>query len=324
MPYNNSLNRDIAKQLREINERFINHTPNSYDVAESKVGTANKRLVDETNIGQEEGHLKTLEGGAYSARGGFAKGTFRDTGFGSVLGAGKYMNNEVVYENNENNVHGGNFLSDFVSGVKKGFKSVVGPASAILGMVPLPQAQIASKALGIAGDLAGKGARKQRKPRAKKEKANKNKKVADKVKKEEVLLLKRSMDVGSPNKKHIGIMSKLENVILDSKPVKKRGRPNKMKGGAESLAKPYNMVNANGITGSGKKRIIGGVKKVKRNVNESIKDGHKLTPVAQMQSSGMSGQGKTEKRSDVVKRIMKERGVNMIKASQIVKAEKLY
>ena len=91
--------------------------------------------------------------------------------------------------------------------------------------------------------------------------------------------------------------------------VKKRGRPNKMKGGTD-LAEPHNMVNKEGITGYGKiDRQIGG---------------KKLVPVDQMQGSSMSGFGKGKTRTEIVKAVMKDRGVNMIKASEIVKKENLY
>lgn len=290
MPYDNPLNRKIADELRKINQAYINHTLNSYDVAESTVGNADKKLVDSTNIFQKQNELENkehLEGSGYGARGGFATGTFRDTGFGSVEGAGKYMNNEVEYENNENNMSGGNFFSDFGKGFKKGFTSVLKPASAILGMLPIPQAQIASKALGVASDLAGGKRRKSG------------------VKKEKEMLLTRVMEGGQPSKMHIGELKK------------GRGRPKKMKGGGgEGLVQAYNMVRGDGTTGNGKpkSRIVGG---------------HKLTPVANMHSSSMAGQGKKTgcgriSRAEIVKKIMKDRGVSMIEASSIVKKEGLY
>lgn len=122
------------------------------------------------------------------------------------------------------------------------------------------------------------------------------------LKEEKVLLLKRQLEGGN-----IGVLVK-ETVKIAKK---KAGRPNMMKGGAESLAEPYNMVKKDGTTGNGKpSRQIGG---------------QKLVPVANMHSSSMAGLGKgDEKRTDVVKRIMKERGVNMIMASSIVKSEGLW
>jgi len=237
MPYDNPLNRQIASNVHKILQNQINHTPMSYDIADGMVGYANKKLLDDTNIKQEEVRLEELEeglpesneieGGSLGAIGGFARGTWRDTGEGRTKGAGKKIK----------------IIDD-------------------------------------------------KKP---------NKEVKE-------LLLKRVMEGGKkvhkvPKCADVGILNK---EVGEGK--KKRGRPLKMCGGS-GLAEPHNMVRANGTTGDGKpKRIVGG---------------KKLTPVAQMQSSGMSGQGK-QKRSDIVKRIMKERGVSMIKASSIVKNENLY
>lgn len=224
MPYDNQLNRKIASEMRNILEMHIKNTANSYDIADSNVGYANKQIINDNNKEQISSKLQyeenNLVGGALGSIGGFARGTFRDTGEGRTLGAGK-------------------------------------------------KEQIITK--------------------------------------EKELLLKRQLEGGN-----IGVFKKnSKKLSKDSKKSKKRGRPNKMKGGAESLAEPYNMIKKDGTTGNGKpSRQIGG---------------QKLVPVANMQSSSMAGLGKgNEKRSDIVKRIMKERGVNMIKASSIVKCEGLY
>lgn len=405
MPYNNALNRSIAEQLRKNDEAYIKHTANSYDVAESQVGYAHTRNVDESNIHQIENDLQYkenhLEGGAYGARGGFATGTFRDTGYGSVEGGSKYMNNEVQYENNENNQFGGGFFSDFGKGFKKGFSAVLKPASAILGLIPSPQAQIASGVLGMASDAVGGGQNINNiKPSVKKEKElllvrrleggepskknigeiekvvkkrgrkpktvggadvfgiaaktigqNTNKKLADVIKSTGNTLGTAAKTIGeNTNKKLVDVLKSTGNTlgtaakttgqstfkkvadVVKSGNGKKRGRPNKMKGsGGDGLARPFNMVKEDGTTGNGKpKRIIGG---------------YKLTPVANMHSSSMAGQGKRgrkkkevkeveevkevnenkgKKRSDIVKEVMKKRGVNMITASSIVKNEGLY
>jgi hypothetical protein len=236
MPYDNPLNRQIASSVNKILQNQINHTPMSYDLAEGNVGYANKKLLDDTNIKQEEVKLEELEeelpapneelaGGALGSIGGFARGTVRDTGEGRTKGAGKKKEVKEL------------LLKRVAEGGKKVSKCSV------------------------------QGGKK----------------------------VPKCSDVGTLNKE-----------VGEGK--KKRGRPLKMIGGTD-LGEPHNMVKPDGTTGDGKpKRTIGG---------------RKLTPVAQMQSSGMSGQGK-EKRSDIVKRIMKERGVNMIKASSIVKSENLY
>jgi len=233
MPYDNQLNREIADQMRDILEMYIKNTANSYDIADSNIGYANKQIINDDNKEQVSSKLQfeenNLIGGALGSIGGFARGTFRDTGEGRTLGAGK-------------------------------------------------KEQIITK--------------------------------------EKELLLKRQLEGGNIGVFKIGVFKKNSKKLSkdskkDSKKSKKRGRPNKMKGGAESLAEPYNMIKKDGTTGNGKpSRQIGG---------------QKLVPVSNMQSSSMAGLGKgNEKRSDIVKRIMKERGINMIKASSIVKSEGLY
>lgn len=270
MPYDNELNRKIAKQIKNLYLNQIESNKYSYDIAESDVGYANKSLLNDENVYKVKNKLMDMEqnlpennelsGGALGSRGAFARGTFRDTGFERVEGAG------------------------FFDSVLSGIKSVVKPASQILSLIPHPYAQTASTGLNVASNLLG-NAKKQRKPRTKK------------VSQE--LLLKRQLEGGKPNINDIGVLSKTK---------KTRGRPNKMKGGAD-LGEPHNMIKPDGTTGNGKlKRKIGG---------------QKIVPVAQMQSSGMSGQGK-QSRSELVKKIMKERNVNMIQASSIIKKEGLY
>lgn len=213
MPYDNSLNRKISDEMDKIYYKYINHTPMSYDYAQSSIGTSNKKVIDDSNIERETAELKDkeLSGGALGAVGGFAKGTIRDTGEGSTLGAGK-------------------------------------------------------------------------------------------LKEEKSLLLKRELEGGN-----IGLLNKVQEKITEV--AKKRGRPNMMKGGTD-LAEPHNMVNKAGITGYGKlDRQIGG---------------QKLVPVAQMKGSNLSGFGKNKSRTEIVKSIMKDRGVNMIEASKICKKENLY
>jgi len=102
---------------------------------------------------------------------------------------------------------------------------------------------------------------------------------------------------------------KLKRMVVGGK--KPRGRPSKMKGGAD-LAKPYNMVNEKGLTGNGKNKL-------------DRKIGGNLKVVSQLQGSTLSGMGKKKKaRSDIVKDVMKKRGCSMIEASKIVKNEGLY
>ena len=237
MPYDNKLNREIASEMRDILEMYIKNTANSYDIADSNIGYANKQIINDDNKEQVSSKLQyeenNLVGGALGSIGGFARGTFRDTGEGRTLGAGK--KEQIITKEKE----------------------------------LLLKRQLEGGNIGVFKKNSKKNSKKDSKKNSKK------------------------------------------NSKKDSKKSKKRGRPNKMKGGAESLAEPYNMIKKDGTTGNGKpSRQIGG---------------QKLIPVSNMHSSSMAGLGKgNEKRSDIVKRIMKERGINMIKASSIVKTEGLY
>jgi len=98
---------------------------------------------------------------------------------------------------------------------------------------------------------------------------------------------------------------------------KPRGRPRKIIGGSSNLGEPYNMVNAEGLTGNGS-------------------SGGALVPVANMQS-GVGGVKKRAtkakvapdaapkgRRQDIVKQIMLSKGLKMIEASKYVKANNLY
>ncbi len=124
------------------------------------------------------------------------------------------------------------------------------------------------------------------------------------IKEEKGLLLKRQLEGGN-----IGLLNMVKEKIEDkAKEIKKRGRPNKMKGGTD-LAEPHNMVRKDGTTGYGKlNRVVGG------------KD---LKVASQNKGSSLSGFGK-KNRAEIVKEVMEKRGVSLPDASSIVKKEKLY
>jgi hypothetical protein len=68
-----------------------------------------------------------------------------------------------------------------------------------------------------------------------------------------------------------------------------------------------------------------GAGKKKTGRPSKMKGGRQLVPVANMKSSSMAGQGKPKnKRAEIVKKIMKEKGLSMIEASKYVKENKLY
>jgi len=298
MPYNNPLNRKISSEVRNILQKYIDHTPMSYDVAEGMVGYANKKLLDDTNLKQEEVKLdqmdeklpedNELQGGAYGAVGGFARGTVRDTGEGRTLGAGYKVNKKKLNKEKElllkRELEGGKPIKPFVKALKRRSKianplDVIGVVANIASKVPIP-------VIAEVGDFIKKG--------------------TDGL----------NIVMGREDQAE-GVNKTIDNVASSIGLGRRKGRPSKMKGGAEDLAEPHNMVRANGTTGDGKpKRQIGG---------------RKLVPVANMQSSSMAGQGKKKKgndgkkkRADIVKDVMKKRGCSMIEASKIVKAENLY
>ena len=104
MPYNNQMNRDIANHLNTINERFA--TLYAYSPVDGRGGyeggaagvlfqTASASKRDgEDNMYNNQMHLPNVYHYGNDSEGmaggnAFAEGTFRDTGFGESLGAGK-------------------------------------------------------------------------------------------------------------------------------------------------------------------------------------------------------------------------------------------
>lgn len=104
MPYNNAYNRDIANHLNTINERFA--TLYAYSPVDGRGGysggaagvlfqTASASKRDgEDNMYNNQMHLPNVYSYGNDSEGmaggnAFAEGTFRDTGFGESLGAGK-------------------------------------------------------------------------------------------------------------------------------------------------------------------------------------------------------------------------------------------
>lgn len=74
---------------------------------------------------------------------------------------------KVIVDYRGMGMNGEGFFGDFWSGLKKGFNAVVKPASAILGMLPIPQAQAASRILNVASGLTGNGRPRRRRLRRK-------------------------------------------------------------------------------------------------------------------------------------------------------------
>ena len=97
-----------------------------------------------------------------------------------------------------------------------------------------------------------------------------------------------------------------------------RGRPKKVLEGGTLLGLPTKV-----IKGRGRPRKVGGMGIDDNN----IVGGHRLVPVANMKASYMAGFGKpkrTNKRAEIVKKIMAEKKMNMIDASSYIKKHNLY
>ena len=126
----------------------------------------------------------------------------------------------------------------------------------------------------------------------------------------------------------------------DSNRVAGRGRPKKMKGGAilgtngDLLAMP-SVALPNGVPAQEQLRgsYGGGAKpsaveaKVMKAVAKKLKGGKNLSGMtdkrAEMEAPKVGGDGR-KKRAEIVKKIMKEKGLKMIEASKYVKEHKLY
>jgi len=118
--------------------------------------------------------------------------------------------------------------------------------------------------------------------------------------------------------------------------VEQMGKDNKLEGGFLQFLLPalapvagqlLGKVLGNGKSGGRKKKMVGGTT---INTVETLKSTPKMqqthpVPKAQMPSSTMSGgKGGKSKRAEIVKKIMKEKGLKLIEASRFVKEHNLY
>lgn len=360
MPYNNNYNQDIAKKYINLNKRYIdNERKNNqlfhHNLEYTQFGNANKNLEggavptdlnddvkygvnqgvravygDASQYGSNEGEKNNVKGGS-----GFAEGTHMDTGFTKTLGAGKTGKGSKVFKNeslklvrkeggkkrgrpSKKHLEGEGFFDSVLSGLK----SVASVAKPILKMIPDKRAQMAGNVL----DAVGAG----------KKRGRPSKKMTG------------GTELGLPKKSSLegaGLMS--ENVKRVVGGGKKRGRPAKkhLEGegffddvwsGIKTVASPVLKIakpllkmvpdpraqmagNLLDAVGAGKKR----------GRPSKMKGGRELVPVANMKASSMAGQGKPKKtggnkRNELVKKIMKEQGLSMIKASSYVKDHELY
>lgn len=98
MPYDNEYNQKIANMINSSNEKYLQHLQNISDdgdenaIPRSFFGDMRGGAIVQTNSARK-GDIPYGEyaGGAYGSVAGYASGNFRDTGFGTVEGAGKHI-----------------------------------------------------------------------------------------------------------------------------------------------------------------------------------------------------------------------------------------
>ena len=416
MPYNNEMNRDIARQLNTINERFA--TLYAYSPVDGRGGyeggaagvlfqTASASKRDgEDNMYNNQMNLPNVYHYGNDSEGmdggnAFAKGTFRDTGFGESLGAGKATgefdkDNIVGYGNGVvgagmeggtfwdtlgdigntalkfaplllalgkptggshaedigkafketmegAGISGGNFWNDFIKGigdVADVAGKIVPVAMKVFGKGDVGEAQITpsgGKKRGRPKKCEGSGLKEDIKKATKfgadiitemKTNPTEAKKKLEKIANTSV------GDIISMTKKGGAILGNPDGYPRqgNSQRVAGRGRP-KVSGKNGDLLAMASPDLANGTPPTAQLRgSYGGVKPTKeekkmiRDVKKMMGKGEKILPGAcRMEASGVSGgKGGRSKRAEIVKKIMKERGVKMIEASKIVKKEGLY
>jgi hypothetical protein len=304
MPYNNNYNQDIAKKYIELNKKYIdNERENNqlfhHNLEYTQFGNANKNL----------------EGGAVPTD------LNDDVKYGVNQGVRAVYGDASQYGSNEgekNYVKGG---SGFAEGshMDTGFTKTLGAGK------------------------TGKGSKVFKKESLKLVRKEGGKKRGRPSKK-----LTGGTELGLPKKSSLegaGIMDESVKRVVGGG--KKRGRPAKkhLEGegffddvwsGIKTVASPVLKIakpllkmvpdpraqmagNLLDAVGAGKKR----------GRPSKMKGGRELVPVANMKASSMAGQGKPKKtggnkRNELVKKIMKEQGLSMIKASSYVKDHELY
>ena len=392
MPYNNAYNRDIANHLNTINERFA--TLYAYSPVDGRGGyeggaagvlfqtaSASKRdgednmynnQMDLPNVYHYGNDSEGMAGGNA-----FAKGTFRDTGFGESLGAGKATgefdkDNIIGYGNGVvgagmqggtfwdtlgdigntalkfaplllalgkptggshaedvgkafketmegAGLSGGNFWNDFIKGI--------GDVADVAGkIVPVAMKVFGKGDVGDAQITPNTGGKKRGRPKGSGIKED-VKKYVEAVKD----------NIAKKEKKGGAILGNPDGYPRqgNSQRVAGRGRP-KVSGKNGDLLAMSSPDLANGTPpnaqlrgsyGGAKPKLTKEEKKLIKEAKKMMGKGEKkiLPGACRMEASGVSGgKGGRSKRAEIVKKIMKERGVKMIEASKIVKSEGLY
>ena len=330
MPYRNSYNEEIARKMNAINKRYADTHEYSQVVPDgyksiSQSASASGRDGEDGMYGDQH---PSLVGGSS----GFAQGSFMDTGFDRVMGA---KGSGIKYQKGQ--LNGSGFWQDF----KDGFNMVFSPAAKVL--------KVASTVLGQPEIAAGLTAIGYGKKKKKEEELRSSKKTGGIVMGDQIgmpfdwNMFKKHAMGGLPLKEF------KSNVKGGAYSMTGKGFDDfKKKLGKMSIADVKSYVGlgkrkavGSGMSGGGMSggTILGnpdphvgsGMNPVERKVG-----GRQLVPTQLLPSSSMSGQGKAESkpkrqassslksRAEVVKRLMKERGISMIEASKTVKAEGLW
>lgn len=305
MPYDNEYNRQIANDIMNLNQKYINHgkltgqgmsggflgtlagmvLPSVISGISSLLGKgmesatfqmgdarqADKAPDERGEVVEGDGY----SGGALGATAGFAKGTHMDTGFERTIGAGR---------------------SGGVRKYKKRKPKTIEP------VVIMETDMVGKGDCGCGGGpVSGAGM-----------KITDTKHIVGSGKKQRAELVKKIM-------KEKGL-----SMIEASKYVKQHNlyKGSGMSGGTE-LGLPDSLAGSGKIPKGYHRMPDGTIMKDSEHM-----EGGALVPVANMKASYMAGQGRSgggrSKRAEIVKKIMKEKGLSMIEASKYVKQHNLY
>lgn len=304
MPYDNKYNREIAKQYLDTNRKFVDHQEKNNEIfhmtampfishsSASKQGGAIRpqHLNDDVKYGVNQG----------------VRAVFAD--------ASQYGSNN---DDDEKYMNGG---SGFAKGthMDTGYDRTLGAGKSDLDLKGSKIFKKASLKL-VKSDLEG-GKRRRGRP-SKKDLEGGN--IFNDIKDGFMSVIK---PVASVAKNILKVIPdprfQMAGQALDAFGAgkKTRGRPRKI--GGTNLGLPSKVLEGGKKT-RGRPRKVGGMGIDDNNLS----GGRKLVPVANMKASYMAGQGqpkRTNKRAELVKKIMAEKKMSMIDASSYIKKNNMY
>jgi hypothetical protein len=315
MPYDNDYNARIAQELGRSNKRFADF--HAFDNIVSRGGAMGSGYghFQLGNASKQDGldgmynndlvlpkAYYGLEGGS-----GFAEGSFRDTGYDRVMGAGKGM------KEYDKNCEGGNIFHDIWDGIKAVPDSLKSLPNALLN-----EAKKLKSAVGL-GKITQSGKKALKSVLAKHG-------GAMPLAKEKV-----ARRIGG-RKKGGAFLDSLAD--WGKKQLKEQGDNTYAKAGLQGIQDLGYGMRGGTLLGSPDrpKEIMGYGKmdeEIKKAVAKKLKGKGKsnLVVKSEMPASSMSGFGKGDgrkKRAEIVKKVMAEKGLKMIEASKYVKQHGLY